>query len=157
MPAPTDTQVRTAIKTIIAAGQTTATIWPYNALSHNLAEWPGMLRATDFATSAKTHGWIIKRASFTSERKNQVLERRVWIYDIWGFYGFRTGTETDNSDNEWAVIVDAVAAALKAKPTLDLAELEKHDLLQVESITTIDCGEETLHLARCRLTVRLCC
>jgi hypothetical protein len=150
----TDSQVRAAIKGIIAATQTTARIWPYNALSHNLAEWPGMFRMA----VGGTHGWIIKRSALSSVWKHGGADRKVWIYDIWGFYGFRTGKESDNSDDEWAVIIDAVAAGLKGEPRLGIdAEVERHDLLQVEANTTIDCGEETLHLGRCRLMVHLCC
>lgn len=150
----TDEEVRQRIKEIIAVPQPDARIWPYNALSHNLAEWPGLFRTE----AGGTHGWVIKRDPVSSDWKNAGRSRDVWIYDIWGFYGFRSGNESSNSDNEWSAIVDATRAALKAAPTLDeLAEIERHELLQVVQNTTIDCGEETLHLSRCRLTVRLCC
>jgi len=149
----TDQEVRQAIKETIAETQVTAVVWPYNALSHELSEWPGKFRCED----GKTHGWIIKRASIESSWKNASRDRQTWVYDIWGFYGFRDESEDDNSDNEWAVIIDAVTASLKNKPTLELEEVEKHQLLQVEANTTIDTGEGTLHFARCRLRVMLCC
>lgn len=149
MATPTDQEVRHAIKGIIAAADTGAAVYEWNALSHNLAEWPGL-----FGDPA--HGWIIKRAVIDSEWKNAHFDRQAWTYDVWGFYEFRSGKEGDNSDDEFAVIIAAVKAALADEPKLTLAEVEKHELLQV-SQTTIDCGEKTLHLAMGRLKVRICC
>jgi hypothetical protein len=146
----TDQEVRHAIKGIISAAATGAAVYEWNVLSHDLAEWPGLF-------GIPRHGWIIKRAAVESTWKNATKERPIWTYDIWGFYAFRSGKEGDNSDDEFAVILDAVSGGFKAKPTLELAEVEKHELLQVISNTTIDCGEETLHLAQCRLKVHICC
>ena len=150
----TDQEVRHAIKGIIAAAASTAKVYEWNVLSHDLGEWPGLFRIT-----GGTHGWIIKRSSTSSEWRNGIgREKPVWEYDIWGFYGFRSGKEGDNSDDEFAVIIDAVAAGLKASPRLGIDdEIERHELLQVNSNTTIDCGEQTLHIAQCRLEVKLCC
>lgn len=79
-------------------------------------------------------------------------------YDIWGFYGFRSGTETDNSDNEFGAILDVVANAFTQEPKLTLSGgVRDHGLLQFAAITTIDCGEEILHFAQGRLIVNLCC
>jgi len=148
----TDEEVRHAIKGIVAAAATGAQVYEWNVLSHELAEWPGL-----FGTAR--HGWIIKRVEIETKWKNIGGQRCIptWTYDIWGFYGFRSGAEGDNSDDEFSVIVDAVGTALKAKPTLDLAEVEKHDLLQVLRNTTINCGQEVMHLAQCRLKVLICC
>lgn len=148
----TDEQVRHAIKGIINGLYATAKVYEWNVLGHDIAAWPGLFRIT-----GGTHGWIIKRSQISAEWKHGGRERAEWIYDIWGFYAFRSGKENDNSDDDWAVILDAVRAALKASPTLGLAEVERHELLQVTRNTTIDCGEETLHFAECRLTVKLCC
>jgi hypothetical protein len=149
----TDQEVRHAIKAIIAAAATTAKVYEWNALSHKLDEWPAIFRTGDV-----THGWIIKRFGIESEWKNAVRDRQVWIYDIWGFYGFRSGKEGDNSDDEFAVIIDAIKTGFTAAPRLAIDdEVEKHEQLQVNVISTIDCGEETLHIAQCRLKVRLCC
>ncbi len=150
MAAVTDKEVRHAIATTIAAADTAAQVYEWNALSHELAEWPGL-----FGDPAK--GWIIKRSVIDSQWKNAHFDRQAWTYDVWGFYEFRSGKEGDNSDDEFSVILAAVKAALAAKPTLDLAEVERHELLQIPSLTTIDCGEKTLHLALGRLNVRICC
>lgn len=149
----TDLDVRHAIKIMIAGAQPDARIYEWNALSHDLAAWPGLFRTV----TGKTHGWLIKRASIATVWKHAGRERPQWIYDIWGFYKFRSGKEGDNSDDEFSAIVASIAEALKLKPTLELAEVERHDLLQADQLTTIDCGEETLHFARCRLTVHICC
>lgn len=153
----TDQQVRLAIKGYIKTAFPTAQVYAWNVLSHELDEWPGLFRTTDYATSKKTHGWIVKRAAAESEWKNPQRDRNRWIYDIWGFYGFRSGKEADNSDDEFSEIVAGVYAALKAKPTLENPELERHSLLQLIRNTTINCGEETLHFAQCSLRVDLCC
>ncbi len=150
----TDSEVRIAIKAIIAAAATEAVIYPWNALSHNLADWPGLFGSSP----GSRHGWIIKRASIESEWKNGVRDRQTWNYDIWGFYSFRTGKEGDNSDDEFAEIIDSIKTGFTAAPRLAIDdEVEKHEQLQVASISTIDCGEETLHIAQCKLKVRLCC
>lgn len=150
----TDQEIRHAIAGIITAVTSGAKVYEWNVLSHDLASWPGLF-------DEPRHGWIIKRSAIESEWKQIIgkRERPTWTYDIWGFYDFRSGKEDDNSDDEFAVIVDAIGVALKNEPRLGLSdsEVEKHELLQVERITTIDCGEETLHLAQCRLKVHLCC
>lgn len=148
----TDEQVRHAIKGIFNAIYSTAKVYEWNVLGHDITAWPGLFRIT-----GGTHGWIIKRAKIDAEWKHGGRERAAWIYDIWGFYKFRSGMENNNSDDEWAVIIDAVRAALKASPDLGLNEVERHELLQVLRNTTIDCGEETLHFAECKLTVNVCC
>jgi hypothetical protein len=148
-----DKQIRVAIKQIIKALYPVAQVFAWNALSHSLNEWPGLFRTTD----GKTHGWIIKRAAARAEWKNPQRDRKTAIYDVWGFYGFSAGNENENSDNDFAVIVDAVYEAIKASPTLDVTGVERHGLLQIATNTTIDTGEETLHFAQGRLEVQLCC
>ncbi len=147
----TDQEVRHAIKGIIGEADTDAVIYEWNALSHDLAEWPGLF-------GSSRHGWIIKRSAIATEWKHGGRERPVWSYDLWFFYGFRTGKEGDNSDDEVGVILDAVGSGLKASPRLGIDdEIEKHELLQVKQNTTINCGEETLHFANCGLKVNICC
>ncbi|MCC6328995.1 MAG: hypothetical protein IT174_10795 [Acidobacteria bacterium] len=153
-----DKQIRLAIKPAIKTPYATASVYVWNVLSHRLDEWPGLLRTTDFASSQKTHGWIIKRVEGSSTWKNTVRDRPVWTYDLWGFYGFRSGKESDNSDLEWSEVWDTVYENLKAAPNLGLdGVVEHHELLQLANNTTIDCGEETLHFSHGRLVVHLCC
>lgn len=146
----TDEEARNAIKAVIATADTTGVIWPYNALSHDLNQWPGLF-------GSARRGWIIKRRAIEADWKNGTRDRQFWTYDIWTFYPFRTGKIGDNSDDEFGAVLDAVEAAFVTNPRLDLEWVEKHDLLQVDSITTIDCGEETLHIGLCTLKLRLCC
>jgi len=150
----TDAQIRDAIRDVIVAVHATARVYSWNVLSHDLADWPGL-----FTTAAGgRHGWIIKRASASAEWKGSGgRDRQMLSYDVWGFYGFRTGKLDDNSDDEFSVIVDAVYAAIKASPKLGLECIEEHGLLQWQRITTMNCGEETLHIAMGRLDVIHCC
>lgn len=149
---PTDEQVRAAIAGIIQASQTAAAVYNWNVLGHDLRKWPGLFRG-----DSGTHGWVVKRIGQTSEWKNGSRDRMTWIYDVFGFYGFMPGKTGDNSDEDFSAILDAVYEAIKAKPTLDVDEVERHTLLQYALISTIDCGEETLHFAQGRLSVELCC
>lgn len=157
MPNDTDKQIRLAIKQIIKAAYPTAQVYAWNALSHDIDEWAGMFRTSD----GKTHGWIIKRAAVKSDWKNGKRSRQQFFYDVWGFYGFKTGegiTELANSDNEFAEILDVIYEGFKASPRLEFdATVETHDLLQYAAITTIQSGEEILHFAQGRLVVHLCC
>lgn len=148
-----DKQIRLALKQIIKTLYPEAQVFAWNALSHDLGEWAGMFRTA----AGGTHGWIIKRGAARAEWKNGRRDRKTAVYDVWGFYGFNAGSEDANSDNEFAVIVDAVYEAVKAAPTLDLAGVEGHGLLQIATSTTLDTGEETLHFAQGRLEVQLCC
>lgn len=148
----TDAEVRQKLKDLIKTAYPAAQVYGWNALSHKLHEWPGLFR-----TDAATHGWIIKRAGTESQWKNPTRDRSFWTYDVWAFYGYRTGKEGDNSDDEFSAILQTVYDAVKATSNLGLAEVEEHELLQFDLITTIDCGEETLHWAKGRLRVRLCC
>lgn len=148
-----DKQIRLALKQIVKALYPEAQVFAWNALSHDLGEWAGMFRTA----AGGTHGWIIKRAATRAEWKNGRRDRKTAVYDVWGFYGFSAGSEDVNSDNEFAVIVDAVYEAVKASPALDVAGVEGHGLLQIAASTTLDTGEETLHFAQGRLEVNLCC
>ena len=148
-----DKQIRLALKQIISSLYPDAQVFAWNALSHDLGEWAGMFRSP----AGITHGWIIKRSAERAEWKNGRRDRKTAVYDVWGFYGFTAGNEEENSDNDFALIVDAVYEAIKSAPALDLAGVEGHGLLQLAAVTTIDTGEETLHFAQGRLEVQLCC
>ena len=151
----TDEQVRAAIAAVIKAAQPDAAVYSWNALGHRLHEWPAMFRTADDAT---VHGWIVKRSGVQSEWKgNGGRVRQTWAYDVWGFYGFRPGKSGDNSDEEFAAIIDAVADGIRLSGKLGLDEVEDLQPLQYALISTIDCGEETLHFAQGRLTMMPCC
>ncbi len=146
-----DQQIRAAIAELFTAALPDSKVYPWNALSHELADWPGLF-------GSPREGWIIKQAAQPAERKNASRDRLELIYDIWGFYEFRSGKAGDNSDDEFAVIRAKAYNAIKAEPRLGFDnDVERHDLLQYQRITTLDCGEETLHFAQGRLKVHLCC
>lgn len=152
-----DTQIRLAAKQIIKVRYPTVQGFAWNALSHDINEWAGMFHTSD----GKTFGFIVKRGSLKGEWKNGQRDRKKVVYDIWIFYGFRSGenvTEADNSDNEFAEILDTIYEDFKAAYNLNLPGIvERHELLEYARITTLKSGEETLHFAQGRLTVYLCC
>jgi hypothetical protein len=152
-----DKQIRNKIKAIIQPAYPLAVIFPYNALSHDLDSWPGLFRLAD----GGVHGWIIKRAAAGGQWKTFAAkrDRPVFDYDVWSFYKFRPESdETSNSDNEFGQITDTAYEDLRLEPILGLdGIIDKHDLLQYQRITTVNCGEEILHFAQGRLTVHLCC
>lgn len=148
-------QIRVAIGSLITGVlTTTAKVWTWNVLNHRLDEWPGLFRVNATAT----HGWVIRNITQPAERKNAQRDRITLDYDVLGFYAFRSGKTGDNSDDEFSVIRAKVYNAIKASPRLNFDnEVEYHELLQWNVITTIKCGEETLHYAQGRLRVHLCC
>lgn len=150
-----DKTVRAQIKAILQPAYASAVIYPSNALSRDITDSPALFRTT----AGTVHGWLIIRSESSSEFKTPVKTRDVYDYTVLAFYGFRPGgTEASNSDDEFGEILDTAFENLKAKPTLDLdGVVDRHELLQFDKITTINCGEETLHFAQGRLTVHLCC
>lgn len=146
-----DKNIRTAIGELIATAQPAAKVYPWNALSHKITEWPGLF------PKETRHGWVIKRSAESADRKNATRDKKHETYDVLGFYKFVTGKLGDNSDDEFSEICSSVYDAIKAEPRLDLDLVEYHELLQFVLITTIKCGEETLHFAQGKLEVTLCC
>jgi len=153
MPADLDKDIRTAIAGLITTASESEKVYPFNALSRDITDWPGLFRDNE-----GVHGWVVRRVAVKAERKNTQIDRKTWMYEIWGFYSFRSGKIGDNSDDEFAEICDAVYAAIQASPRLGFDNyVERHDLLQIYNMTTLDCGEETLHFCQARLAVHLCC
>jgi len=151
-----DQAIREKIAELLAAVHTDAHVYGWNVLNHQLAEWPGLFRSPTVAN--RTHGWVVRRVLQTADRKTYHRDRIELEYEVLGFYGFRSGKAGDNSDEEFAVITAKTYNAINAEPRLTFEnDVEKHDLLQYRQLTTIKCGEETLHLAQGRLKVHLCC
>lgn len=151
----TDAQIRGAQRDLIVAAQPTAKVYSWNVLSHDIADWPGLFRLGD----GTVHGWLVKRSAATAEWKGSGnRDRQTLTYDVMGFYGpLRPGVTGNNSDDEFSVIVDAVYAAFKGSPKLGLECISEHGLLQWRQISTLNCGEEVLHIAVGRLEVIHCC
>lgn len=149
-----DAEIRQAIGDLIAADYTTAKIYPFNALSHQIDEWPGLFRQSN----GSAFGFVIMRTGASAVwRGSGGRDRREFTYSIWAFYSFRPGKIGDNSDDEFAEILDTVYERLKSEPRLGVSGVEEHSLLQWRRITTLNCGEETLHFGDGTLTVRICC
>lgn len=155
MPNENDKEIRAAIATVIAAAEPNARVYGWNVLDHHPDDWPGLFRTE----AGGVHGWIVRRREIKSEwKRTGIIDRRFAEYDIFGFYGFRSGMAGDNSDDEFAAICDGIYEAIKATPDLELpAIVERHELLQFAAMTTTRPGEETMHFAHGRLKVALCC
>lgn len=148
---PSDDQTtREAIGGLIAAVQPDAQVYPWNVLCHDLNDWPGLFGPGRI-------GYVIKRAAQSAERKNATRDRRHADYSVLCFLKFTPGKLGVNSDENFAERLSRVYDAIKAQPKLGLGIVEYHELLQYKMITTIKCGEETLHFADGSLRVTYCC
>jgi hypothetical protein len=146
-----DQTIREAIAGLISAAEPAAIVYSWNALSHNLTEWPGLF-------GEARHGYIVRRISQPADRKNAQRDKRHPVYELLQFDKFRVGKKSDNSTDDSAEKWQTVYNAIKAEPHLGLeGTVEYHELLQLELDTTIKCGEETLQFKRGRLPVHLCC
>lgn len=155
MPDTIDKQIRFALKAMIIEIDASAEVYPYNALSHDVDQWANL-----FSSSAVKHGWVINRKGFSSEWYKATESKDVFQYELWGFYGFRSENEDDNSDSEWSAILDQFRDKLKASPRLGLSGVDEHKLLQLPNggiEATIRSGNTQLHFAPCGLAVAICC
>jgi hypothetical protein len=150
-----DQQIRTAIRDILAIDYPNARIWPFLSLGHDLQDWPAMFRTA----SGDIHGYTIFRRRATAVwHGSGGRDKRRFEYAIWAFYQWRPGKIGDNSDDEFSAILETNYLAIKTAPRLGLDNVvEEHNLLQIDSISTLLCGEETLHIATASLSVTVCC
>ena len=155
MPTPTftESQIRAAIKTVLAAAAPNAVIFPWWALGHDPNTWPGILKPSSGPDANKTHGYIFTRINTEGERRNSECVRRRFQYVIWGFYFYdETSTNTDSSDIRFNAELDAINNAFITPSSLPL-ELRR---VQEEPEFKLDLavlGGETLHYATGRLVV----
>src|SRR5215475_5959639 len=112
MAAYTDSQIRAAIKTVLAAAAPNAVIFAWWALGHDPESWPAILKPTTGPDSGKTHGYIVTRINSEGERKNSECVKRLFNYAIWGFYFYdETSTESSSSDVRFNGELDAISNA----------------------------------------------
>jgi hypothetical protein len=149
-----DWQIRDAIRNLLVSEHPQARVWPFLAIGHDMSDWPGL-----FKNASGLHGYTIFRTAAKAEwRGSGGRDRRTFDYAIWTFYGWRPGRVGDNSDDEFSDIIEADYQAFKSSPRLGLETIvQEHGLLQVSNISTINCGEETLHISTAQLSVLVCC
>lgn len=149
-----DLQIRDAIRNLLVNEHPQARVWPFLAIGHDMNDWPAL-----FKTAGGLHGYVVFRTSANAAWNGTGgRDRRTFDYAIWIFYGWRPGRVGDNSDDEFSDIIEADYQAFKSSPRLGLETIvQEHGLLQVNTISTINCGEETLHIATAQLSVRICC
>lgn len=156
-----DKQIRTALKNYLLEIDPDAEVYAFDTLSHDPGEWANLFRK-DVGEVEKIHGWVIRRTDITDSWERQTASKAAYVYEIWGFYGFRAVDENDNSDDEFQAIVDAFCDKLRANPRLGLCggpgacPIDEHELPQFKRMTTLGAGGEQLHFAPATLKVKLC-
>src|SRR5262252_1195894 len=110
MPTYTESQIRTAIETVINANTTNAVVFPWWVLGDNPDLWPAILKSA--GDGDKVHGYVITRQETAGDRKNAQCVTRNFSYAIWGFHWYDTGTRTSNTDLTFNGELDAICNAL---------------------------------------------
>jgi hypothetical protein len=153
MAAYTDAQIRTAILSVLASAAPNAVIFPWWALGHDPAMWPGILKPSSGPDANKVHGYVLTRTNSEGERRNSECVKRLFNYSIWGFYFYdETSTNANNSDARFNAELDAITNAFIIAASLP-AELRR---VQEEPQFRVDVdsfGGELLHFASGRLVV----
>jgi len=148
MPTYTESQIRTAIETVLNANTTNAVVFPWWVLGDDPNMWPGILKNAD----GNVHGYVITRQEMAGERKNPQCVTRSFTYAIWGFYYYTTGNRMANTDLTFNAELDAICNAFIIASTLP-PELQR---VEEELDFRIDLdifGGQLLHYATGRLVV----
>jgi hypothetical protein len=145
---PTEKQIRDAIAATIQTAAPQAVVIPRNILGMKDDGWLGFLQSG--VDSNRIHGWMVTLQS------QAVIEDRVSAaeyelrFAVWQFLQYRTGSNSDNSEdafsNERGAVLNAFAGALPAP--LDGAkplEFSLVDLFQV--------GDRLVHIAQGSIVV----
>lgn len=147
----TESQIRTAIASVITTAAPNAIVFPWFVLGHDQNEWPGLLISA--ADGNKPHGYVITRTQTEGERKNPQCVTRTFSYDIWAFHWYDdASTSAANSDLAFNTELDAICNAFINATTLP-AELQR---VEEELSFRVDLdifGGELLHYATGRLVV----
>ncbi len=147
MPLYTESQIRTAIETVLTANTTNAVIFPWWVLGHDSTRWPALLKNA----SDQVHGYVITREQTEGFRKNPQCVERTFQYAIWGFHFYDTGTRVSNTDLTFNAELDAINNAFVIASSLP-AGLERAEPPQFRIDLDVF-GGELLHYAVGRLTV----
>lgn len=147
----TESQIRTAIASVITAAATSAVVFPWWVLGHDQNAWPGLLISA--ADGSKTHGYVITRTVTEGERKNPQCVTRTFSYDIWAFHWYDdSSTSAANSDLAFNAELNAICDAFINAATLpvELQRVEEEPSFRID----LDIfGGELLHYATGRLVV----
>lgn len=92
---------------------------PYT-MDRNL--WLGAFTFDDNGTK-RTHAWFVKRYLV---QKRHVERHYTYGYNMVGYYGFRFGSDEDNSEDEFQLIVDNVIDKFNDDEIWDFVGRESH-------------------------------
>lgn len=171
----TDKQIKTAIanKIIQIVGsdgtENTPKVYRWNVLkpmgledkdkAKVLSEWAGIFTYTpiidtdpDIVYGAPlVHGWMVKRVDRPYQLSNSDCATYQPAYDVWGLYGFRKGTETSNSEDEFNLIGDNISDSFIGG-LLDIEGYSAaHDGLQIIIESTLRSGDKPMHFKGMRI------
>lgn len=149
----TETQIRTAIETVLNASTTNAVVFPFWVLGHDETQVPIVMKNT----LGQVHGYIITRtdidgAERVEDRKNVYCVDTDLTYAIWGFHFYDTGTRTANTDLTFNTELDAIRDAFRDASLLP-AELARAGA-PTFNIDLRMFGGELLHRAVGRLIIK---
>ena len=77
-----------------------------NILTGDRSKWSGLFRR-EVSGQIVTHGWIVRRAKLEKADAEHSFDR--YTFDLMGFYGYDLGTDADNSEDRFQVILDQLA------------------------------------------------
>src|SRR5215510_10256676 len=150
----TEAQIRAALRTVIANAAPNAVIFPWWVLGHDPNQWPGVLKPSSGPDVNKVHGYVFTRTLTEAERRNSQCVRRVFTYDIWGFYFYdETSNNSSSSDVRFNAELDAINDSFIAPATLS-PELQRVMQEPQFSVDLEVFGGELLHFARGQLIVQ---
>jgi hypothetical protein len=101
-----DNEVRNAILSIIQGAAPLAIVYPWWALGANTMLWPGMLQSPNDGN--RIHGYVFTRIETRSKETAMRCVEKTWVYSIWGFHHYSTGTSSSNTDLDFVAEIDAI-------------------------------------------------
>lgn len=163
----TDIQARVRLAELVAEASTSQKVYSFNCLNYktqpdgnpDFAEWPGLFTYDVGGGNLLTHGWVIRRVARNGEIRAG-CEDFIWVYDVYGFYGFSFDNTTENaasdglpknSDDTFSAIVESVAAKFNDGQGNGQILINgcnaSHEGIQFPVLSIIRAGEKMMHFA----------
>jgi hypothetical protein len=153
----TELDARRQLKKLIQAAAPAARVyddWPLEAdetWNANALKSP--------ADGNEVHCWMMQRAARTEEAAGTGRDLVQWTFEIWLFYGARSRAQEPASMTIFQQEIDAVAAYLAQRRTLELdapgSGVRGHRGLQMYQGDKFPLSGRTVHIAKCQLVLEL--
>lgn len=148
----TDAQVRAQIASVISAAASSAVVFPWWVLGVKQDMWPGMLRSS--SDSNRVHAYVFTRSADQATEESMRCVRHDWIYDLWAFHYYSTGTSASNSDFTFNAELDAISAAFDDVSSLHAALKRRQPITWRVDLQVY--GGELMHFAVGQLRIEAC-